>query len=693
MNRTKKKKEFRKNHGSAPRPMMPSRGMVVVTNDDSDEDAAYYYYGNTSSTFDDDDDDNDSNGRNESSSSSKRLDSTTSHINNHNTTDSSHHPSQVTNMTQSDSFGGVEQHQHQFNKKRRNSEMKQKQRAKPPLRLLVIGDSLAAGVGISGSSTPVLPESIAVSLSKAMHGRPVYWVCTGVPGYTSSQIVQEIYNLDENGDSTDNNTIESMSSIHNNSQQEQQQLPQTEKDLMRRLQEWQYEMKNRAQERLDESRRKASDWLEQRSNSTMPNNDLEDEVNNTDNNQSSQRNVVIRWFSRRRKEVVQKVDTIKDSMITIIRPKRSDETSILDQPKIESNRQNLQVQRHPTLHPSVVGKYDIAVVLTGLNDLKESALPFMFDKTSKETKNNTLSSSDQSCNNDHNQSQGGLVNEFIRITEALREKMNDTVKPIIDNYKSIAPSNQSSSSSSSLPSDSVASDTDTVIGSSNNSEINTINDDSRNPLVVFPALPVVPCPLTEWAPLCWFVVPLLRGIDQQKETLASLYPGLVLYVDSPNFHDIWNALNVKKDSSGKINTTDDKIKLSSDESVSQSSSSSIWNSSTGERIHLKLTDITQQTKERILDAMNKHYSTWTKKDTNDNDNDTDNINSNTKKNNTIVNEQREKPEPYELDYFGDNRNTAIATSWTSPVDAAAASSMVAIDGIHPNDDGYDIWGM
>jgi hypothetical protein len=47
-----------------------------------------------------------------------------------------------------------------------------------PLSLLVVGDSLAAGVG-STSGTPKLPEAIARSLSKALGGRPVYWTCHG----------------------------------------------------------------------------------------------------------------------------------------------------------------------------------------------------------------------------------------------------------------------------------------------------------------------------------------------------------------------------------------------------------------------------------------------------------------------------------------------------------------------------------
>jgi hypothetical protein len=59
--------------------------------------------------------------------------------------------------------------------RRQNTNKNEKQ---IPLSLLVIGDSLAAGVG-SRSGTPVLPEAIARSLSKALGGRPVFWTCHG----------------------------------------------------------------------------------------------------------------------------------------------------------------------------------------------------------------------------------------------------------------------------------------------------------------------------------------------------------------------------------------------------------------------------------------------------------------------------------------------------------------------------------
>lgn len=61
-----------------------------------------------------------------------------------------------------------------------------------PLRLLVIGDSLAIGVGTSMSCTPLLPEVIARTLSKAHGGRAVYWTCHGAPGASAGWIVREL---------------------------------------------------------------------------------------------------------------------------------------------------------------------------------------------------------------------------------------------------------------------------------------------------------------------------------------------------------------------------------------------------------------------------------------------------------------------------------------------------------------------
>lgn len=61
-----------------------------------------------------------------------------------------------------------------------------------PLRLLIIGDSLAIGVGQSSSCTPVFPEVVARTLSRRMNGRVVYWTCHGAPGASTGWIVREL---------------------------------------------------------------------------------------------------------------------------------------------------------------------------------------------------------------------------------------------------------------------------------------------------------------------------------------------------------------------------------------------------------------------------------------------------------------------------------------------------------------------
>lgn len=61
-----------------------------------------------------------------------------------------------------------------------------------PLRLLVIGDSLATGVGQHRICSPIMPETIAKTISKDLGGRTVYWTCHGAPGASTGWIVREL---------------------------------------------------------------------------------------------------------------------------------------------------------------------------------------------------------------------------------------------------------------------------------------------------------------------------------------------------------------------------------------------------------------------------------------------------------------------------------------------------------------------
>lgn len=61
-----------------------------------------------------------------------------------------------------------------------------------PIRLLVIGDSLAIGVGQSKQCSPVMPEVLAKTLSARLGGRVVYWTCHGAVGASTGWIIREL---------------------------------------------------------------------------------------------------------------------------------------------------------------------------------------------------------------------------------------------------------------------------------------------------------------------------------------------------------------------------------------------------------------------------------------------------------------------------------------------------------------------
>jgi lysophospholipase L1-like esterase len=75
----------------------------------------------------------------------------------------------------------------------------------PPLKILVVGDSLACGCGIAKSSTPILPESIARHLARQL-GRPVHWSCVGVPGASTKGIIKILQKWFSLGGSTNDNS-------------------------------------------------------------------------------------------------------------------------------------------------------------------------------------------------------------------------------------------------------------------------------------------------------------------------------------------------------------------------------------------------------------------------------------------------------------------------------------------------------
>ena len=294
-----------------------------------------------------------------------------------------------------------------------------------PLRLLVIGDSLAAGVGISKHGTPILPESIAKALSQNLGGRAVRWTCVGTPGASASQTVHDIFSL------------------------------QREPNLLEtKLAEWQV------------TKRLAEEWIEDRKTKK----DILDATEDV----SAAGNRIQRWWRR----VQLDVNSFRSHVLIKKDPRVIDEM-VRDRQLSQSKRclSNLDSR-----------DYDVAVVLTGLNDLKDMCLPFM-------TRGDNSSATNEA--REHASSEG-LKGELIRVLVALKQRMR----------------------------------------SPESSDENPCLKERSRPLIVFPALPISPMPLCQQAPLSWFVVPLLEMIDDHKKRLAESFPNFVLFVEPPTIESL-----------------------------------------------------------------------------------------------------------------------------------------------------------
>jgi hypothetical protein len=303
-------------------------------------------------------------------------------------------------------------------------------------------------------------------------------------------------------------------------------------------------------------KRRAQDWWEHRKKQRK---EKEDE------------NRVKQWWSRLRKDV----DELKD---------------VLHVDKEQVVLQSRLTGRKTTLDPDMVAQYDIAVVLTGFNDLKDAFLPLMM-----QGENASTTSEDKA---------GSLKDALLRIIHALQSKMK------LD-----------------LPDE-----------SEDSSKIATSPMERRGPLVVFPAIPASPLPLTQYPPLSWFLVPLLKMMDHNKKLLAERFPGLVLFVDPPSpsdFRDI------------------------------EAGRGELHASRRAENVLLQLTNVTQRAQEKVKNLMDQHY------------------NKNSTKEGESANEEDSRPLVYEQSC----REHQLVESKNTP-----GATLLAEDRIHPNDEGYDFWG-
>ena len=179
----------------------------------------------------------------------------------------------------------------------------------------------------------------------------------GTPGNSSVEIVQQIYHLEE--------------------------TPSEPPLIVRRLAEWWQEQRRSAaksrrnldpRERIQTFRSQAREWWELHQQPVQLPEGEEEKL---------KKNPVGRWWKRSR--LAAERDWVNLRRIAATKQQQRDGADSDDEEGNERDRRNLEqkvttmVQRN-RLEPSFMNQYDIAVVLTGLNDLKDSFLPFMMSE-------------------------------------------------------------------------------------------------------------------------------------------------------------------------------------------------------------------------------------------------------------------------------------------------------------------------
>ena len=559
--------DYRVNYSDAPVPVSPSRGVAVA--------------------IDDDDNGNDENNGSKNGGGI--------------------FPSWILHPFSSVSTSSNQQHQQNQNQK--------------PLRLLVVGDSLAAGVGISKSGVPILPESIARALSKELGGRAVYWTCVGTPGVSAAQIVKDIDNIEPY-----------------DPHPKGRQLERIVKEFQTRRRRWQHrhdrindDGNNNPEEYIEKPKNAIIEWWKQiRQNESINS----DEIRNTTRRVVSDWWMQVRNVFRHRKELVEEdISAIKEIYLKPL-PKLDDDDddyyydyyreNLLRVAEDESRRDNKKDRfplvrkgtlfRRTSMNPDAASEYDIAVVLTGLNDVKEAFMPHM---------------------NSGGQNAIRLENSLRQVLEALRDKMGK-----MDLEKDNNNHNDNNNDDRNSPRD-----------PSTIKQETPYTKNIRHPLVVVPELPVAPLQIFKLVPLCWFLVPIFRAMENNKRFLASSFPDYVVFVHQPDL--CW--------------WTDPEMGIGSiRENIEQ------------EQLLLRVTDSAKNVRERIEQLMKKYYDAKEEEiepQRNSNINESENNNDN---------------DIYDID---DENCTLHNTESSFYSDKnSKGSDLVSVDRLHPNDEGYELWG-
>ena len=535
----------------------------------------------------------------------------------------------------------------------------------PPLRILVIGDSLAAGVGVLQSATPVLPESMAKVLSHKLGGRPVYWTCIGQPGASLPEIIQQIHANHEMLVVRQDSTIVPRKSMVQQKVEEQadqfierrkrlRYWWQHERQLFRQQQQQQSELE---QQSISEESTVADE--EGKSNTplvteTSKQEEEEEETTNDnpprgpiaqwwDNLKSDFRSFQHAWQGPTPDEVAQQH---KKQQLAQQQQQSQDPFALWQKWKRRLIRQESSLEEP-------IGQYDIAVVMTGANDLKQAWLPFMFTNNNKNKTTNSTTN-----DNDDSTTDKTMPDRFRHVLEALKSKMelvldqqNDDkqIPEMVDHDEHTAMVEYHDTSSDNHP-----------------------HPRRHPPLVVFPAMPVSMVPDFHKPPMSWFIFWMFQRLEHYKRAIAQQFPGEVVFVEAPPRELFVSKKALKEEEKGQP----------------------------AEEVLVAITNVRERVKERMNQTLQDYRRKWAELMTeeegyDDNDKATNTNGTTTAAASLEIMDQGENndgdfghhPDESYMDY--DKRGRLERTKSNH----SKRSPVLSIDQLHPNDRGYEIWGQ
>jgi len=433
-----------------------------------------------------------------------------------------------------------------------------------PIRLLLIGDSLAVGVGQSSSCTPIMPDVIAKELSKELGGRLVMWTCHGAPGASAGWIIRELEKYMKNGFF-------------------QHQGSQTGSDN-----KFQHYSTISSSERIG----------------TM------EETYATTSDDSS-------------------CDSTDSSL------HRHDE-----------DLQNWQRRlKHQRIHfdPKSLARFDIAVVLTGSNDLKNACFPFLVEEEDSNAISKRAGDYGKELQrllralNRRMRKQMRTLRKSVRAAkERVRESMDTVVERTLGRDSSLRRVT-SESKIDDCEANHYPADLPSLSCSSSEDEDSSSEADFRNettqllrmeesseivqrslwPMIVLPGMPAKALPAFDAFPLRHLAHPMVAIMDGHKRNISNQHSSEVLFVDPPTKADI-SEYSQKK--------------------------GFYWSQEVDDNVLLSACDVSQRHKEAMEDDMNEYYE------------------------------------------------QCQTTFECNPPKAYQHFAAFSADGIHPNDKGYSFWG-